>query len=134
MIHINFTPNPSAPRQIVDIVTKEIKSTGADTAKAYTESLLRQQVDSTFTKMPKKAPATIKEYQKHNWNTEDFFFRTGESAKLVVKETPTGFKLQPARPEILALNYDRAPFMEITQELNNKIVNDIAKKLRERLK
>lgn len=101
----------------------------------YLEAQIENQVDANKKAMPKKAPKTIEEYQKHGYNTEKFLVRTGESTKLKFKKSGNKITIEPAGPNILKnLIPSRVDWMTLNDEAIAKITNQFLEQLKKEFK
>ena len=88
----------------------------------------------------KKYPATIKQYERHGWDTEHYLIRTGASTKLKSKMRDRGMTLEitPANTEILGYHIPenkwrgKMDWMSLTESASGKIIDVVRKRLRRR--
>jgi len=95
------------------------------------ERMLNQQVDAKGAALPHKAESTKRSYKYHGWNTEDWFIRTGESAKIKSKKIKNGISVYPADPmKVLAKYVKRSEdWIALSPDIQDEILKTISKKL-----
>lgn len=121
---------------IQDVLEKSIRTKVRDFVEEYLKQQLRDQVDSSGKQFPEKKEATKKEYRKHNWNTEDYLIRTGESTKLKYKRTKDGFTFEPKNPDILKkfVGDGKIDWMSLNDKAIDDITDILLKELKRKLK
>ena len=124
-----------ALRQVQANMKKTFRTKLEALVKEYLEEQIASQIDASGEKMPKKSPATIKEYQKHGYNTEQFLVRTGESVKLKTTINGDVMFIQPEGYKILAnLIPSRVDWMTLNDEAVQKITDLFMKELSKEFK
>jgi len=103
--------------------------------KDYLEAQLSAQVDANAKPMPKKAPATIKEYAKQGWNTDKFLIRTGDSTKLKITKSGNKMIVEPEGADVLKnLIPRRVEWMSLNDEAVKQITNKFLEELKKEFK
>ena len=115
-----YTPLPIGNLIRTDM-SNFLHNTVADYVKDYLNEKIQTQVDSTGKRMPIKKDSTKKQYNRHGWDTEHWFVRTGQSTVLDSRNFPTAVEIFPAKPEILKYNHDKAPIFYMSPELKTKL-------------
>jgi len=124
-----------AGKAIVENVKKTFNTKIEDIATDYLNYQLNAQIDANNEPMPKKSLSTIKEYQKHGYNTEKFLVRTGESTKLRVLKNGSTMVIQPEGYKILKnLIPNRVEWMVLNDEVIAKIREKFLEELRKEFK
>lgn len=127
----------------LDEVGKDVAQNMRNTFRTKLEKLVREyleyqisaQIDAENKPMPKKKPATIKQYQKEGYNTDKFLVRTGKSTELNVTISGDTMVIQPKGYEILKnLIPSRVEWMTINDQLVNEITNKFLEELKKEFK
>jgi hypothetical protein len=129
-IKIKTTIDKSKLKSKLDIVIKGIRSAGKPVAIQEVNKNLQEQHNVDGSAFPTKSESTKREYTKHGYNTNEYLVRTGQSTKLEVEDTPTGFVIKPFGQKILSYHSKYANFVYFDENAKIQIINTISQELR----
>jgi hypothetical protein len=124
---IKVVSDPKDAKEMFRLVERELQSSAPRVIESALLTQLKSQKNEDGTAFPTKAPGTIKQYQKHGWNTKDYLIRTGESTSLTSKNIKGGVVVEPTGQDLLKKFESKANFVYASPEMEKKIEDMINK-------